>query len=108
MASRIVKGLFCHEFGVRLPNTHKAKSWSDLGLACIKQELQDQIAEMGCRIIAMAKRKSIGENVFDYWVHRFAEDGYATAWVLMFYKSVCFFCVTSPNDGLKSHRKLEP
>ena len=108
VASRIVKGLFWHEFGVRLPNTHKAKSWSDLGLARIKQELQDQIAEMGCRIIAEGKRNTVGKRVFDYWVYSFPEDRYTTVWVLMFYESVCFFCVTSPNGGLKNDRKIKP
>ena len=101
VVSRIIKGLFWHEFGVRLPNTHKAKSWSDLGLTFIKQELQDQIAEMGCKIIAQTPRKVIGENVFDYWVHDFPEERYATAWVLRFYESVCFFRVTCPCSVLK-------
>lgn len=109
VASRIVKGLFWHEFGVRLPDTHKAKAWSDLGLARIKQqELQDQIAEMGFRIIEAAEPKSIGDSVFDYWVQGFAEDRYASAWVFLFYNSVCFLCVTSPIDVLRNGRKLEP
>ena len=108
VASRIVKGLFWHEFGVRLPDTHNSKAWSDLGISVINQTLQDQIAEIGCRVIALGKRNTIGERVFDYSVYSFPEDRYTTAWVFVIYESVCFFCVTSPIDVSKSGRRLEP
>ena len=95
VASRIVKGLFWKEFGARLPDNYKPKSWKDSDLAFTKKEL-----------MAQEPHKIIGNNVFEYWVQTVPGDKYTTAWVLRFYEAVSFSCITAPTDALNRRRNV--
>ena len=98
MASRVVKGLYWHEFKERLLDNYKTTAWEESGLAEMAQDSRDKLTVM-CSKLVSEPPKTIGDNVFSYWFQQVAEDKYTSAWILRFYESVYFFCVTAPKDN---------
>ena len=96
VASRIVRGLFWKEYGVRLPDNYETSSFNDSGMDRISlsrdaQEIVDSVLEQG--------PKTVGRGVFKYWGIAVPEDKCTTAWLLLFYESVFFLCFTTQREA---------
>ncbi len=92
VAARIVRGLFYHETGLRLPDGYDAAAYSSDG---IRPELHAGLRTVFEPLVNTIP-KSIG-RVFSYWCG-FKEDPNASAWVLLFYRRVLFICMTAPKE----------
>jgi hypothetical protein len=97
VAKRMVSGLFYHEFGERLPDTHEAVAFAESGYKGSDPATVDWLREK-CRVIQSSAARVRGEGVFTYWVRRTEEDPYTTGWVLIFYKAVGFIGFTVPKE----------
>lgn len=96
VAERIVRGLYWHTFGVRLPSDWTAMCQSDAILTVDNNDMQDQIAEVFGPMLEQPPARIIGNHVFEYW-YQVAEDcDYSTVWFLRFYGSMDFICGTIP------------
>ncbi len=97
-ASKIVKGLFYHEWGMRLPDTCAAHA------TCLVNELLAKDSEMGqwiretCNSLMRTTRTTIGDDVFSFWHHRLEGDASASVWLLIFYKKVTVLGITGPKE----------
>ena len=91
VAVRIVRGLFFHEFNVRLPVDRGVIAYSVDGFK------DPSAVEKNKRMIEEVTRQKprvIGDKVFAYWFQSFSEDPNFTVWVLLFYERVAFICFT--------------
>ncbi|HEV3261871.1 MAG TPA: hypothetical protein VG013_33785, partial [Gemmataceae bacterium] len=59
----------------------------------------DQLAQW-CSILRSQPRTTIGEKVFSYQFVRAQDDQSATAWELIFYESIAWFCLTASKTRL--------
>ena len=89
VASRIVKGLFWNQTGERLPKDYVAEAFVDAGLTRIDEPVMQIYRE-----VLNEKPLSVGRGVFKYWYKSTPEDKFASAWVLLFYESIYFYCLT--------------
>jgi hypothetical protein len=99
VAKRTVSGLFFHEFGARLPDTHQAIAYAVSGYKTNDAATLEWLKEK-CRAIQSSETKVCGEGVLTYWVRRTDEDPNTTGWVLLFYKAVAFIGFTAPKENL--------
>ncbi len=97
-ASKIVKGLFYHEWGMRLPDGCTAHA------TFLVNELLAKDAQMGhwiretCDNLMRTAHTTIADDVFSYWHHRLEGHASASVWLLIFYKKVTFLGITGPKD----------
>jgi len=99
---RIVKGLFYHHKGVRLPDSHEVQvrfSTPDRRAANFARATLPRLA---------AKPVILGNGVFKYWVEFSAKDEMASAWVLQFFEFLLFVCVTVPSGFTGAPRDVFP
>ena len=90
VASRIVLGLYWKEFGERLPGDYVVSAFNDSGIANMDEHVLGIF-----RSVLKEGSKTVGNQVFRYWRKAVPEDKYSTAWILLFYESVYFFCFTT-------------
>lgn len=95
VAARIVRGLYCHRYSIRLPDTFITQCWNDSVLAGAKQDVKDRFVQLFGPMTDQPPDTVIGDKVFEYWVRRDNKENSTTAWVLRFYASVYFCCITS-------------
>ena len=93
VASRIVRGLFWKEFGERLPNDYVVSAFNDSGIANMDENTLGIF-----RSVLEENSKTVGNKVFRYWRRAVPENKHSTAWILLFYESVWFFCFTVPKS----------
>lgn len=98
VADRTVKGLFFHHYERRLPETHDVRSYAESGLREINPTTQVSLSHLITSLRSRPSRK-IGDRVFEYWFQATPEDPNSTAWLLRFYDSESFLCLTAPADG---------
>jgi hypothetical protein len=100
VATRITKGLFYHEKGYRLPDTHDAAALSESGLPNVtddyKQELQANILQP----LMSNTPKTIGNGVFTYRVAYADTEANTSVWLFEFYGRVRFLCLTLPKERI--------
>ena len=96
VARRIIKGVFYHEKGYRLPDDYDAVAYSESRLQDLtdnwKQKLQKNILEP----LMLNAPKTIGQQVFSYRVAYSDSDPNTSVWLLGFYERVNFLCMTLP------------
>lgn len=104
VAERITKGLFYHERRYRLPNDFRAQCC--LAANCAT-DLQHDVSDRGHSIRAIfrtllsKKATTIGNDVFKYCVafmDQFEQPN-QSAWLMQFYGTVDFFCMTFEMDN---------
>ncbi len=96
-AKKIVKGLFCHEFGERLPDNCDAMAF---GLRN-EQEQQKQLwLQETCSKLVGEPQTTIGNGVFHYWFHQEDDAPEKSLWLLLFYEKVPFMGLTGPKDDI--------
>jgi len=87
---RTIKGLFWHERRFRLSDEFEVKIKMQPDVREIKPEVLDAFAAI--------RPKIIGNNVFVYRALFFDEEPYGSGWLLSFYQSMNFICLTVPRN----------
>jgi hypothetical protein len=100
VVKRMVSGLFYHEFGERVPDTHEAIAFAESGYKGSNPATLEWLRAK-CEAIQSSAARGRGEGVFTYWVRRTEEDPYTTGWVLVFYGAVGFLGFTTPKGGIR-------
>jgi hypothetical protein len=91
VASRIVKGLFYHEKGFRLPDDCEALAFADP----LTMNDDPEVINRMVSFMLTKPEKVIGDNVFSYRYYFHEEEEYTSAWLMVFYESMLFFGSTS-------------
>ena len=91
VASRIVKGLFYHEKGFRLPDSCEAVAFADPLTTSDDPKVVNRIVSF----MLTKPENVIGDNVFSYRFHFHEEEEYTSAWLMIFYESMLFSGSTS-------------
>jgi hypothetical protein len=94
VTNRIVKGLFYHEFSSRLPDSYGVRSFAESAIDHFTLDQRSLIAKLALSI-SRTPKLTIGERIFEYWYSPAPEDTRTTAWVLRFFESVVFLCLTA-------------
>jgi hypothetical protein len=97
---RIVKGLYFHEQGRRLPETHRVVAYDELAYRnpTLKQAQNLQWIRQNVSHLQSRPRKTVG-SVFTYlWVSH-PSDPATTMWLLDFFDGIQFFCASEPNGS---------
>lgn len=93
VAARIVRGLFWHEYRKRLSNEYIVSAFIDSGIG----HMDDN--QLGIfKSVLEVRSNLVGKTVFRYWHRAVPEEESMTAWILLFYESVWFFCFTVPKS----------
>lgn len=102
VASRIVKGLFWKQVGERLPDSCRVSACPN-GSMPPNSEQAEQIFDQ----VMMGEPTSAGRDVFKYWYKQVPEDRFTSAWILQFYGSFRFYCLTI-NPKFEPSSELPP
>ena len=89
VASRIVRGLTWKETGVLLPGEYEVSAFVDASLPNVHEHVVGIFDE-----VLKEDPVCVGEAVFKYWQKSLPEDKFTRAWVLLFYESISFLCLT--------------
>ncbi len=108
VTQRTTRGLYYHERGFGLPDSHDVRSY-------FAMDFMRDVTEIGIRLQGMAayalskSSKTVGPNgAFTYW-YSFMEEqpdydptehAHLSVWLLRFYDSVDFLCTTQPVVGV--------
>jgi hypothetical protein len=101
IASKIVQGLFFHEYGAILPNSHSAIAMPLTKRVLAEPQCRDGIHETCNHLMTATQRTTIGQGVFSYWHHRYEEDPYQSLWLLLFFERTAFLGMTPNRDRLQ-------
>jgi len=102
---RTTCGLYFHEFGQRLPDSHRCKIYAIDGFDLAVPETLAQLRKLWGHAIS-GERKDFGENVFTYWMRKIDGPEGATTWDFVVYGSVAFLAFTGPKSN-SSARSVE-
>lgn len=95
VARRVMLGLFAHEHGRRLPDTHEAFTYTERQLFDLDETMRDALRQ-DCAVLQATPPRIIGEDVLSYWIGRDATEPNNTLWALVFYQRVRFIGITRP------------
>lgn len=98
VVERTTSGLYFHEFGERLPDSHRCKSYGIDGFALAGPQIIAEAQRMWEHAIS-GTRHDFGENGFTYWVREIDGPEGATLWAFVVYGSVQFLAFTGPRDA---------
>ncbi len=92
-----IKGLFFHEYGFRLQDEYGADSRIVLTLS------EEQVASVLVPVSSLATASWTREwsGVFAYKTQAAEDDPNITAWIIRFFDSIDFLCVTLPLEDLR-------
>lgn len=99
VAARIIKGLFYHEKGERLPDEYEATALSASGLGKVSGEVQLRFKNIVDSLLSQPPRAVGNAEVFAYWAIPTEENPYTSAWLLMFYQKTMFLGFTTPRKS---------
>jgi hypothetical protein len=92
VATRIVKGLFFHERGYRLPDTHEASAIVDPRLRLEEQGLDDTAKVLAA--LQTQPARTIGNGVFSYRFLFTEDEPDCSVWLMSFYEKLYAIGVT--------------
>lgn len=95
VAGRIVRGLFYHEKGFRLPDTCEAVAFADPLTMSDDPEVINRVVSF----MLTKPETVIGDNVFSYRYFFHDEEEYTSAWLMTFYGSMLFSGSTSLKES---------
>jgi hypothetical protein len=107
IAGKIVKGLFYHEYGLILPDSHSAVAMPLRERVLAEHQGRNGIHEICNRLIRDTQRTTIGQGVFSYWHHRYDEDDedpHKSLWLLLFFERAAFFGMTIDRTTQKAEK----
>jgi hypothetical protein len=93
---RIIRGLFYHHFGYRLPTSHIAKSFAADGLKDPNIWLEPNIRR-SIEYVSQQPKNDIGGGIFSYKFKEIEDDPNSSVWLMMFFNSVFFVGFTFAN-----------
>lgn len=93
---RVIKGLFYHEKGYRLPDNYMVNIYSDSEMETLTEDARNKLKVDIIQPLASKTPHTVGNDVFSYRVAFTDVDPNTSAWVLIFYQNVFFLCVTLP------------
>lgn len=91
---RTMRGLYFHEFKVRLPDDRKCVVYALDGFATVDLETSSKIGRIWQHALSGQKRM-FGDNVFTYWFQSL-DPPLATLWAFVVYGRVGFIAFTRP------------
>jgi len=97
VTNRIVRGLFYKEFDRRLPESHDVQSFAESGLRHLNVDLLTTVRSMA-GILKSGPPRMIGDGIFEYWYQATAEDSNTSVWLLRFFASESFLCLTASRN----------
>ena len=98
VTNRIVRGLFYSEFHRPLPETYGVRSYAESGFRHLTFDQRGILNEV-TRTLSSTPPRVIGDRVFEYRFRSVPEDVNTTGWLLRFFESELFFCVSAQNHG---------
>ena len=99
VATRIVKGLFFHERGYRLPHTHRASALVDPRLMPDEQGLSNTATVLAA--LQTQPVRTIGNGVFSYRFLFTEDEPDCSVWLMSFYEKLFAIGVTLPLEAPK-------
>lgn len=96
VVNRIVRGLFYYELNRVLPFDFNVTTITAEDMNHTNMSAQAKLLRAFCIPLLYVKPKTIGNNVFAYKYKVAADNGFVSAWALLFYGKVLFFCSTLP------------
>lgn len=91
---RTTRGLYFHEFSVRLPDDNRCVTYALDGFATAGGEINAQIQRIWHHALS-GKKRIFGHDVFAYWVQPI-DIPTATVWAFLVYNCVGFIAFTVP------------
>lgn len=101
VAARIVRGLFYHETKNRLPRNCNITAWAEDGLVDLPSDVAESLRQTIVLPLLGQPVKSIGTGTFEYRYQLDRDEPYASGWLLSFYGSTAFLCLTVPASRIK-------
>lgn len=98
VVERTTSGLYFHEFGERLPDSHGCKSYGIDGFGSAGPQTTAEVKKFWEHAVS-GTRHDFGENVFTYWVREIDGADGATLWAFLIYGTVSFLAITGPRDA---------
>ena len=95
---RVIKGLFYHEKGYRLPDNYMVFIRSDSEMQKLTEDAKGKLMVEIIQPLASKTLHTVGNDVFSYRVAFTEADPNTSAWVLIFYQNVFFLCATLPKN----------
>ena len=87
VAARVVRGLFYHHSGRRIPNEYRVVAYCTTGIDSSQTEVVTQVQDMVNALLS-GKPHIVGKGTFAYWYRFLEEDVHLSAWLLVFYKKI--------------------
>jgi hypothetical protein len=104
VVARTVKGVYYSLYKQRMPNDYDVRVMSFIGEMSRKgPKAQEEMIEPFRRTLSSVQPTVIGDNVFSYR-HRLTDEDHNTGmWLLTFYGSIHFLCVTASLTRWAAH-----
>jgi hypothetical protein len=96
VATRIVKGLFFHERGYRLPDTHRAFGLVDPRLIPDEQGVKSTATVLAA--LQTQQARTVGNGVFSYKFLFTEDESDSSVWLMSFYENLFAIGVTLPQE----------
>ena len=103
---RTTYGLYFHEFGQRLPDDHRCKTYAVDGFESAAPEIIAQFQKLWGHAVFSEKRE-FGKNVFAYWVRKIDGPEGATLWAFLVYEAIAFLAFTGPKINSSAHLLID-
>jgi hypothetical protein len=94
---RTMLGLYFHENGYRLPDDHQRMVFCSEGFSSTPPEIREKFLTLA-DFASTGSQRTIGNNVFTYWVQRLSDGSDATLWGFLFFLRVAFVGFTGPHQ----------
>lgn len=92
---RTTRGLYYHEFKVRLPDDQRCVAYALDGFVSAGSDVKPQVKRLWDQALS-GKERAFGNRVFTYWVCQIDGLVPATLWAFLVYGCVAFIAFTIP------------
>jgi len=99
VAARVVKGLFFHVRGSRLPDTHSTCAYAEPASVIEDRNVLNEILRM-TQIVRQGRPTTIGDSIFTYWHYTVSDEADSVMWVFEFFEKILFIGWTCPKDQM--------
>lgn len=96
---RTTFGLYFHEYGHTLPDSHRSKVYAADGFETATPDIVATFQTLWEHALSGRKR-SFGENIFTYWTQPIEGPEAATSWAFLIYGFVPFYAFTGPKPDI--------
>jgi hypothetical protein len=96
VVERTTRGLYFHEFGVRLPDDHRCVTYALDGFASAGAEANATIGRI-LNHACSGEKRTFGNKAFTYWVRCLDNPNCTTLWAFLVFGCVGFMAFTMPS-----------